>query len=112
DRDLAPQTRIARAIALAHPSRAKRGDDLVSAKTGAGDQGHWGNLPHAQMCRLDRHAPDSSLSLPSHPSAREALTGPRPRFTLNRDQQSRSRTVVECKLSSPPLDPMPLMSLI
>ncbi len=41
DRDLSPQPRIAGAIDLAHPARAKRGKDFVGAESSAGSKNHW-----------------------------------------------------------------------
>ena len=40
DRHLAPELRIAGAVDLAHPARAKGGQDLMRAETRTGGQGH------------------------------------------------------------------------
>src|SRR3989442_6299022 len=45
DRDLAVQPRVAGAIDLAHSPRTERGDDLVGAEAGAGEEPHPRNLP-------------------------------------------------------------------
>ena len=49
DRDVPLEAWIARAIHLAHPARAERGDDLVGPEAGAGSEGghERGNLRHA-----------------------------------------------------------------
>ena len=36
DRDVAPETRVARAIHLAHAARAERGEDFIRAEAHAG----------------------------------------------------------------------------
>ena len=38
--DAAPQPRILRQVHLAHPTRAKRGTDLIGPKFSTGRQGH------------------------------------------------------------------------
>ena len=42
DRDLAPQPRVARAIDLAHATRAKQREDFIRAEMRPGGQGHCG----------------------------------------------------------------------
>jgi hypothetical protein len=44
DRHLAAEARVARAVHLAHATRAERGDDLVGSETGTGGEWHPGNL--------------------------------------------------------------------
>ena len=39
--DVAAETRVARAVHLAHPARTERGDDLVDTETGAGRKTHY-----------------------------------------------------------------------
>src|SRR4030095_1787259 len=43
DRDITSESRIARAVYLAHAASAEGGDDFVRAETGAGSEGHSGS---------------------------------------------------------------------
>src|SRR5436309_4939847 len=45
DRHLAPETRVARPVDLAHPARAERRGDLVGAEAGTCSERHPDNLP-------------------------------------------------------------------
>jgi hypothetical protein len=46
DGDLAFEPVVARAVHLAHPTRAEGSENLVGGETGTGRQRHWRNLPY------------------------------------------------------------------
>ena len=49
DRDGSIEARVARAVHLAHPARAERGDDLVLSKSGSCGNQHRQNLPSLRL---------------------------------------------------------------
>ena len=52
DRDVALQPGVARAIHLAHPAGADRGDHFVRTEPGAGREGHWGRADYRRASGL------------------------------------------------------------
>ena len=52
DRDVALQPGVARAIHLAHPAGADRGDHFVGTEPSAGREGHWSRADYRRASGL------------------------------------------------------------